>query len=99
MTGRTAGLLFFAFALAACAEMRWQKAGADETALGADLSACGKLAQEQAARAGNLGLPPVSDPRFGAPSGPTQAEQRLQERQAADTCMRAKGYALVPAGK
>ena len=33
------------------------------------------------------------------PVGPTQAEQRLQERQAADKCMTGKGYALVPAGK
>ena len=99
MTRRNASLLFLAFALAACAEMRWHKAGADEAALGADLSACSKLAQEQAARSGNLGLPPVSDPRFGAPVGPTQAEQRLQERQAADKCMTGKGYALVPAGK
>lgn len=92
-------LLFFAFALDGCAEQRWQKAGAGEASLSEDLAACNKLAQEKAARAGNLGLPPVYDPRFGAPVGPSQAEQRLQERQAADACMRSKGYALVPVGK
>jgi hypothetical protein len=63
------------------------------------LTACNKLAQEQAARAGYFGLPPAFDPRFGSPTGPSQVEQRLQERQAADACMRAKGYALVPVGK
>ena len=94
-----AALLFFAFALAACAEQRWQKTGAGEANLNQDLDACNRLAQEKAARAGYLGLPPVYDPRFGAPVGPTQAEQRLAERQAADACMRAKGYALVPVGK
>ena len=93
-------LLFFAFALEGCAEApRWQRAGASDATLSDDLNACNKLAREKAARAGNLGLPPVSDPRFGAPTGPSQAEQRLQERQAADACMREKGYALVPVGR
>ena len=92
-------LLFFAFALAGCAEQRWHKPGASEANLAEDLSACSKLAQEKAMRAGNLGLPPISDPRFGAPLGPSQAEQRLQELQAVNACMHAKGYALVPVGK
>jgi len=99
MTSRAAGLLLFAFALSACAELRWHKAGADEAAFAADQSGCRKQARETAARAGHLGLPPVADPRFGAPSGPSQAEQVLQERQRADNCMREKGYALVPADK
>ena len=89
-------LLFFAFALEGCAEQRWHKAGAGEATLSEDLAACNKLAQEQSARAGNLGLPPAFDPRFGAPIGPSQAEQRLQERQAADACMRQRGYVLAP---
>jgi hypothetical protein len=92
-------LLFFAFALDGCAEQRWRKPGASEAALTEDFNVCSKLAREKAARAGNLGLPPVSDPRLGAPVGPSQADQRLQERQAADACMREKGYALVPVGK
>ena len=85
--------------LASCAEMRWQKAGADEAAIGRDLSACRQQARMKGAPAGNLGLPPVWDPRFGAPVGPTQAEQQLEERQAADACMKERGYRLVPAEK
>jgi hypothetical protein len=86
--------------LAACGELRWHKPGGDASDLAHDLTNCRALAHEKAARAGNIGLPPAaSDPRFGAPSGPTQAEQRLQEQQAVDTCMRDKGYALVPADK
>jgi hypothetical protein len=96
MRSSTATLLLFAFALTACADQRWHKASADEASLTQDLAACNKLAQEQAARAGNLGLPPAFDPRFGAPVGPSQAEQRLQERQAADACMRQRGYVLAP---
>ena len=80
--------------------MRWDKPGADGTALAHDLTNCRALAHERAARAGNIGLPPAaSDPRFGSPSGPTQVEQRLQEQQAVEACMREKGYTLVPAGK
>ena len=59
MLARTAVLLLFAMVLASCAEMRWQKAGADEAAIGRDLSACRQQARMKAARAGNLGLPPV----------------------------------------
>jgi hypothetical protein len=99
MRARAAALLLFAFALAACAELRWHKPGADAAALAADSAACRKQAREAAARAGYLGLPPVADPRFGTPSGPSQAEQVMQERQAADRCMRERGYALVPAEK
>ena len=92
--------LVSALVLAACGGVRWQKPGGDEPALARDLTNCRALAHEKAARAGNIGLPPAaSDPRFGAPSGPTQAEQMLQEQQAVDACMRGKGYALVPADK
>ncbi len=99
MRMRTAALLFSAIGLAACAPLNWQKAGADEAATTEDLSACRRLAHLQTVRGGNLGLPPSFDPRFGAPVGPTQAEQRMQESQHTDTCMRGKGYALVPVGK
>ncbi len=92
-----AALLSFALALAGCGELRWAKPGADEAALTRDLSACRQLAQQSAARAGNIGLPPVSDPRFGGAAGPTLVEQRMQEQQALDACMRSRGYALVPA--
>jgi hypothetical protein len=41
-----------------------------------------------------------SDPRFGPDTGqPSPADRQLLESQAVDRCMRAKGYALVPAGK
>jgi hypothetical protein len=99
MKVRTAASLLSAIALTACAPLHWQKAGADEAATTEDLSACRRLAHLQTVRGGNLGLPPSFDPRFGAPIGPTQAEQRMQESQHADACMRAKGYALVPVGK
>lgn len=99
MHARAAVLLLFAIGLASCAQLRWQKAGADEAAISRDLSDCSKLAREKGARAGNLGLPPVWDPRFGAPVGPSQAEQQMQERQAADACMRERGYRLVPLEK
>lgn len=92
--------LVLALNLAACGEARWRKPGADDTALAHDLTNCRALAHVKAARAGNIGLPPAtSDPRFGAPSGATQVEQRLQEQQAVDACMREKGYTLVPADR
>ena len=92
-------LLLFAFALPGCAEQQWRKAGAGEAALADDLSACSKQAREGAMRMGHTGLPPPSDPRFGAPIGPSPADQRMQEREAADRCMREQGYALVPVGR
>jgi hypothetical protein len=84
-----------ALALAACAELRWSKPGTDEATLAQDHAACAQQARQTAARAGNFGMPPVSDPRFGTPSGPSQTEQIMQEQQALDRCMRAKGYALT----
>ena len=98
METRAAGLLLFAVALAACAELRWQKAGADQATLAQDQSACGKLAQERTARMWGLAPPASSDPRFG-PIGPSAVDLRLQESQAVTVCMREKGYALVPVGK
>ncbi len=89
-----------ALVLAACSQLEWRKPGGDGTALAQDLTNCRALAHDKAARAGNIGLPPpVSDPRFGPPPGPSLAEQRLQEQQAVDACMRGKGYALVPVEK
>ena len=93
---RAAGLLFFAFALASCAELRWHKAGADDAALLQDLSACRKLAEDKIARLWGV-VPPAAgnDPRFSPPSSPSQAELRLQVGQAVGACMRARGYTLV----
>ena len=88
-------LLLFASALAlglgACTAVRWQKSGADEVALTQDLTACRKLFQDRFGGAGPLA---PTDPRFGLP--PSQADLRMQEAQAVGTCMRGKGYALVP---
>ncbi|MEK6244915.1 MAG: hypothetical protein AABM33_10490 [Pseudomonadota bacterium] len=96
---RAAASPFFALVLAlglcACAEMRWQKAGGDDAALAQDLAACRKQAQQKFGGAGGLGPPTATDPRFGAPFGPSQADLRMQESQALGMCMRSKGYALV----
>ena len=83
--------------LAACGELRWYKSGADEAALAADLSDCGKLAQQRTLRMWGVAPPATTDPRFGAPSAPSQVEMRLQESQAVDVCMRQRGYILAPA--
>ena len=94
---RAAGSLFLAIALAACAEVRWHKAGADDAALAQDLSACRKLAEEKIARMWGVVPPATNDPRFGPPSTPSQAELRLQESQTVTVCMRQRGYVLAPA--
>lgn len=92
---RAACVLCLALALAACAEFRWHKAGVDPAELAADLSACRKLAQERSQRMWGTAPQPNMDPRFG-PSGPSQADLRLQESQAVDACMRQRGYVLAP---
>ncbi len=93
---RTTGTLLTlaALALASCAELRWQKAGADEGAVTTDLSACRKLAQDRTQRMWGVAPQPTVDPRFG-PGGPSQPDLRLQESQAVNACMREKGYSLV----
>ena len=83
-----------ALALGACGAVRWQKPGADDAALARDLAACRKLTQDKVGAIGGLGMP-NADPRFGAPSGPSQADVRMQEAQALGACMRGKGYVLV----
>ena len=94
---RAARLLLVACALAACAELRWHKAGADDAALAQDLSACRKLAEEKIFRMWGVAPPATTDPRFGPPSTPSQADLRLQESQAVTVCMRQRGYVLAPA--
>ena len=99
---RAALSLFLAIALAACAPARWQKAGADEAETGRDLSACRKVAHEKMQRRwGAAADAPRAEisPVFG-PTGPSQADIRLQETQAVTVCMREKGYAMTsaPAG-
>jgi hypothetical protein len=85
--------------LAACGEMRWQKAGGDEAGLANDLSACSKQAHERSARMWGPPAPRAEiSPVFG-PTGPSQADLRLQESQAVTLCMRERGYTLVPASE
>jgi hypothetical protein len=93
---RTTGLLLFAFALAACSQMRWQKADGGDATLARDLSACRKQAQAMYGAPGSFTPSSQLDPRFG-PTGPGPAEQRMQESQAEGQCMRQRGYVLVPA--
>ena len=96
---RPAGILLVATAvlwLAACADMRWQKTGGDDSALAQDLTACRKLAMERTARMGGAVPRTEISPVFG-PMGPSPADARMQETQAVTVCMREKGYALVPA--
>ena len=96
---RTAASPFFALALAliltACAGARWHKPGGDDATLAQDLAACRKQAQQKVGGAGSLGPPTATDPRFGAPFGPSQADLRMQESQALGMCMRGKDYGLV----
>jgi hypothetical protein len=97
-TAATLLALLMAMALAACAELRWQKDGADAATLASALSACRKLAQERTQRMWGVAPQPTVDPRFG-PGGPSPTDLRLQESQAVSTCMREKGYSLVPADR
>jgi hypothetical protein len=95
---RAAVSLIFAIALAACAQTRWQKAGADEADTARDLSACRKLAHQKMQRMwGAAADAPRAEisPVFG-PTGPSQADIRMQETQAVTVCMRERGYALAP---
>jgi hypothetical protein len=95
---RALPLFTLALALAACGELRWQKAGGDDAGLTRDLAACRSQAQDRFGGAANIGLPPTTDPRFG-PVGPSQADLQMQQSQAVGTCMRGKGYVLVPVEK
>lgn len=84
-------------ALAACADLRWQKVNGDDAALAQDLAACRKVGAERSARLGGIAPRVEINPAFG-PTGASPADVRLQETQAVSVCMRDKGYALVPAG-
>jgi len=102
---RSAPTRFFAFALtlgavilglSACAGVRWHKKDGDEATLTKDLAACRTQAQSRAGFAGSMGPTTAFDPRFGAPTGPSQADQMMRESQSLGFCMRQRGYVLVP---
>ena len=88
--------------LAGCGEMRWSRPDGDSSAA-RDEANCRAAASESVSRQYGPPIPTTSrysDPRFGAdPSIPSQADRAVLESQAVDRCMRARGYALVPAGK
>ena len=88
--------------LAGCGEMRWAKPDGDSSSAARDEANCRAAANESVARQYGPPVPTTnrSDPRFGAdPSIPSQADRAVLESQSVDRCMRAQGYALVPAGK
>jgi len=95
-------LPFLTFVLAlgmcGCAGMHWHKADGNDAALAQDLEACRKEAQQKFGGTSALALPNSNDPRFG-PLGPSQADLRMQESQALGSCMRGRGYGLVPDDK
>ena len=92
-------LPFITFVLAlgvsGCGSVHWHKPGAGSTDVANELEACRKEAQARFGAAALGGMMSPTDPRFG-PTGPSQADLRMQESQATGTCMRGKGYVLVP---
>ena len=94
--------LLVAALLAGCGEMHWAKPDGDSSSAARDEANCRAAASAAVQRqygppSLNVGHP---DPRFGADtSKPAPADRAVLEAQAVDRCMRAKGYALVPAGK
>ena len=88
--------LALALGLCACAPVRWHKSDGDDALLVKDLADCRRQAQDKAGIAGSFGVSTAMDPRFGAPSGPSQADLMMQQSQALGMCMRGKGYGLVP---
>ena len=95
-------LPFLTFALvlgmSGCTGMHWHKPDASSTDVANQLEACRKEAQAKFGAAATLGMMSPNDPRFG-PTGPSQADMRMQEGQAVGNCMRGKGYVLVPDAK
>jgi hypothetical protein len=92
-------LRFLAFVLAlglcGCGGLHWHKPDGSDASVSRDLEVCRNEAQTRFRSASALAMPSPGDPRFG-PTGPSQADLRMQESQATGTCMRAKGYVLVP---
>lgn len=102
---RVAFFLGLSLILAACAELRWQKPGADEAQIQNDTGECRRKARLAAMREPSLrdhGLPEVvGTDRSGRPvvmprSAP-ESERLLREQDYFTSCMREKGYRLVPA--
>jgi hypothetical protein len=91
---------------AGCAELRWQKPGAAQATLEQDLERCRQEAHVRAERetVPSLALTPVlGTDQQGRPiviqSHQRDAERLLAQQDLTRSCMRAKGYELVPAEK
>ena len=80
--------------LAGCSSVQWDKPGATQAGVDADLRACGTAAEN---------VPMLPSPRTTS-SGiemqphPTErdADRQLQQAQRVQACMREKGYSLKP---
>ena len=92
-------VLLLTFFFTGCADVQWQKPGADQAATDRDEQECTALARRNAQRSGPLALPPVGDPRFGPPMGTSQSDRLMQANEDLSNCMKEKGYRLVPEGK
>src|SRR5687767_7361203 len=94
-----------ALLLAACAEMRWSKPGADQAAVSRDLDECRGNALRRAAPLGPGA--PTADPqvpvdRAATPAGNRSAtgssnERFIAEHENVRVCMTGRGYQLQPA--
>jgi len=85
--------------VAACTypETRWDKPGADESAIANDTVACGRAAQQESFRIYPEGFAP---PFFGTTRFNRFNNDRVySESRLTDFCMRSKGYKLVVAGQ
>ncbi len=87
--------------LAACSTAHWEKTGATQASIDADLSACSAMAQAAPA----LPSPRTTSTSVEVRTSPTgvgvqtagaygDSDQRLQEGQRLQDCMRGKGYTL-----
>jgi hypothetical protein len=102
MYTKPATVLLIAILAASCADLRWQKAGADSAALEQDLEKCEREAR---LRAGQEAMPrlvsaPVitTDPQgrtFLTQPPPHNTERFLHEQDLTRACMRKQGYELV----
>jgi hypothetical protein len=104
---RTYLALGAALCLLGCAELRWDKAGADAEALAQDLESCRSQARATLSRSTTIASPVIVAPQIdpvskqittlgSAGQQPSLASRAIEEQEAADRCMRGKGYHLVP---
>ena len=90
--------------IAACADLRWHKDGADAQALERDLAECRQQAHFQAERQAVptmpgsriIGVDRLGRPVLGQPER-LDSDRAMVEHDLARHCMGRKGYRLVPA--